>query len=147
MRSAVLLTVVLAGRAPAQRPGVIEFGAGGLATFASSDFAGAALSVARRSGQGRVAAVIAGGGTGEGAALRAEATAQFVLNAGARRGVTLYGAAGVAYLGARGSRGRGYLTLFLGVEGAAARPRGWFLEAGFGGGARVALGLRWRRPA
>jgi hypothetical protein len=38
---------------------------------------------------------------------------------------------------------RGYLVLTLGLEASPGGRTGWFLEAGVGGGARIAAG--WRR--
>lgn len=146
MRSALLLLAALAAPASAQRRGVGEAGAAGVATFARQDLVGAGVSLGYRPGtQGRLAVLVAVGDLDGRTGLRAEATVQFLLNPGARRGVTLYGAAGAAFVGAQGIRGAGYMTVFLGLEQGATRVRAWFAEAGFGGGARLAAGVRWRR--
>jgi hypothetical protein len=79
--------------------------------------------------------------------VRLEAVAQFLVNAGARAGVTPYGGTGMAYAGAPRRRGVVAMMLFVGVEAAAGRPRGWFGEVGLGGGVRVRAGYRWRRLA
>jgi hypothetical protein len=50
--------------------------------------------------------------------------------------------AGIA--GAAGRTDAGYLLLGLGVEAAPGGRHGWWLEAGAGGGVRIALGWRWR---
>jgi hypothetical protein len=40
---------------------------------------------------------------------------------------------------------QGYMVLGLGVESSPGARSGWALEAGIGGGFRIALGYRWRR--
>jgi hypothetical protein len=40
---------------------------------------------------------------------------------------------------------QGYVVVTLGVEARPGAPSGWFVEAGVGGGARLAMGYRWRR--
>ncbi|MGH7700327.1 MAG: hypothetical protein ACREMJ_07410 [Gemmatimonadales bacterium] len=120
MRSALAL-LLLAPPAAAQGPAVVELGVGAVASLARRDFAGAGVSLGVRPGaQGRLVLFGAGGDRDGRAGLRAEATAQFLLNPVATRGVTLYGAAGIAVLAAPHQRGAGYLTVFLGVEAAAA---------------------------
>ena len=52
-------------------------------------------------------------------------------------------AGGVAAVG--GPVDEGYLVLALGLEGRPGGPDGWFVEAGVGGGARLAAGWRWRQ--
>jgi hypothetical protein len=54
----------------------------------------------------------------------------------------VYAAGGVAAVG--GPVERGYIVLTLGMEQHPGLPTGWFVEAGIGGGARLALGYRWR---
>ena len=121
--------------------------AGALAVAARRDFVGALVGIAVRpgGGQGRLALAAAGGTSGRRAGVRAEATAQFVVNPAARSGVTLYGALGLAWMGVRASPGAGYVIGLVGLERAAGRPRGWYVELGLGGGARLAAGWRWRR--
>jgi hypothetical protein len=118
---------------------------GPVATWARRAFTGAALGIATRPGEGRVALLAAVGSADGHAALRLEATAQFLVLPGARSGLSPYGGMGVAYMGARPYRGVGVLVVLVGVEAAAGRPRGWFGELGFGGGLRVRAGYRWRR--
>lgn len=147
------LVLSYANTTSAQRVAVTEVGAAAVATWARWDLAGAGVSLAYRppaagggiGGQGRLAVLVVGGGLDGRTAVRAEATVQYLLNPGTRGGVTLYGAAGTAFVGASGVRGAAYLAIFLGLEQGAARRSGWFVEAGVGGGARVAAGVRWRR--
>jgi hypothetical protein len=123
-----------------------ELDLGPFATWARRAFLGAAVGVAARpSADGRVALTAAAGSVEGHAALRLELTAQFLVLPRARSGVSPYGGVGVAYIGARPYRGAGALVALLGVEAAAARPRGWFGELGLGGGVRLRLGYRWRR--
>jgi hypothetical protein len=90
------------------------------------------------------------GGWGGGAAadggfaFRGEAAYHFLLSPESR-GLGAYLGGGVAAAEAEGWRG-----LLLGVVGVEAAPGGrggWFAEAGFGGGIRLAAGFRWRRPS
>jgi hypothetical protein len=89
--------------------------------------------------------LLAGGRSAGQTAGRLEGTVQFLLNPATRRGVTVSGAAGVTVVAVSGSPTTAYLLLFLGIERAAALPWGWFAEAGLGGGARLAAGVRQRR--
>lgn len=141
-----MLVAALAATARAQGLAGTELSAGGLVVLAREALVGASLGIARRpGGQMRLALGLAGGARDGRGALRVEATAQFVLNPGARSGFSLYGGLGGAYLGVRGGRGEEYLTALLGLEAAAGGRSGWYLEAGLGGGARLAVGWRVRR--
>ena len=90
----------------------------------------------------------AGGGVGiadEKFAWRAEALAHFLFSPNEARRPGFYLAGGIAAAG--GAATRGYLVATLGLE---QRPRartGWALEAGVGGGIRLAAGYRWRFPS
>lgn len=85
----------------------------------------------------------AGIGTSDGrTAWRGELLAHFLLSPGARRGFGGYAAGGVAAVG--GAEDEGYIVLTVGIEHRPAAGSGWFLEAGVGGGARLASGYRWR---
>jgi len=140
-----VLLVVLAGALTGQGLTVTEFDAGPLATWARYDFYGLSAGIAvRPKGQGRVSVSGAGGAVDGHAALRLEATAHFLVTPGAKSGVSPYGGIGVAYMGSRGRRGAGVLVALVGVEAAAGRRRGWFVELGLAGGLRVRLGVRWR---
>jgi hypothetical protein len=135
-----------AGAPPAAAQQVVELGITAVATAADPAVvvAGGSLGV-RTSARTRVSAAL-GAGTSDGDfAWRGELLGHFLLSPGRLRGAGLYGAGGVAVVG--GPIAQGYLVLTLGVEGRPGGPRGWFLEAGLGGGARVAAGYRWRRGA
>jgi hypothetical protein len=96
----------------------------------------------RTSGRTRVSASLGAGISGREVAWRGELLGHFLLSPEDRRRAGFYFAGGIAAV--EGAVSRGYLVLTLGVE---ERPRansGWALEAGIGGGVRVALGYRWR---
>jgi hypothetical protein len=82
-----------------------------------------------------------GGSAGE-LAFRTELLGHFLLSPNKRKGTGPYFAAGVAAVG--GPVERGYLVLTLGIEQRPGGGTGWALEAGVGGGFRLALGYRWR---
>jgi hypothetical protein len=88
------------------------------------------------------AAALAGVSQGE-AAWRGELLAHFLLSPTRLRGAGVYGAGGIALVG--GAVDRSYIVLTLGVEARPGASSGWFVEAGVGGGARLAAGYRWRR--
>src|SRR6267378_1085367 len=88
----------------------------------------------------RLAATEVGAG-----AVRLAASAQFLLEPGARKGASLYGGFGIAFAGATSQHGAGYLTALVGLESAPGRTAGWYAELGFAGGVRLAAGRRWRR--
>ena len=141
----VLLGMLPAGSAAQRRLTAWEAGVGGQAALAAADFYGASLGVAHRpGGQVRLAVTLAPGVLEDRAALRAEATGHFVVTPWARGGVGPYAGLGVAWQGAEGVRGAVYLTALVGVEAAPGRRFGWYAETGVGGGARFALGVRWR---
>jgi hypothetical protein len=76
---------------------------------------------------------------------RAEGLAHFLFSPNEARRPGLYLAGGIAAAG--GATTRGYLVATLGLE---QRPRartGWALEAGVGGGIRLAAAYRWRFPS
>ncbi|MBI1967028.1 MAG: hypothetical protein HYS40_03475 [Gemmatimonadetes bacterium] len=142
---ALTLAVAPPGAAAAQGLTATELGAGAQAAFARREFAGGGLAVARRiSSQTRLALGAAGGTLAQRAAVRLEATAQFLVTPAGRSGAGLYGGAGLAFQGAGRTPGAGYLVVLLGLERAPGRRAGWFTELGLGGGVRVAAGWRWR---
>jgi len=148
LRSALapLLLAALARPLAGQQPTASELDLGSVATWAHRVFAGAAVGLATRpGGEGRMALLAAVGSADGHAAVRLEATAQFLVMPGAKRGLSPYGGVGLAYLGARPYRGAGALVVLVGVEAAPGRPRGWFGEVGLGGGLRLRMGYRWRR--
>ena len=138
-----LLAVAWAGT-PAAAQQVMEFGVTGIATGSDP-----ALAVVggyggiRTSRRTRLAASLGVGRSDGRGAWRGELTAHFLLNPTRRQGVGAYGAGGVAVVG--GPLEQGYLVLALGLEARPGARAGWFVEAGVGGGVRLALGFRWRR--
>lgn len=120
--------------------------AGVCALVSGRDFVGAAGSMGRRvDNQTRVVGTAVAGMLGSDPAVRVEAQAQLIVNPSGRGGAGLYAGAGVAWQGATGVPGGGYLTALLGLESAPGARRGWYAEIGLGGGVRLALGARWRR--
>jgi hypothetical protein len=96
----------------------------------------------RASTRTRVSASAGAGISRSDVAWRGELLLHLLLSPTRRRGVGLYAAGGVAAVG--GPVERGYIVLTLGAEQEPGRRSGWFVEAGIGGGARLAAGYRWR---
>ena len=120
-----------------------EVGAGIVATASDPALGVATVSGAlRTSRRMRVSATVGAGVSDGRAAWRGELLAHFLLSPGRLRGAGLYGAGGVAVVG--GPVEQGYLVVTLGLEDRPAARAGWFVEAGVGGGARLAAGYRWR---
>lgn len=145
MRRVVVVALgLLAGMpaaAPAQRG--TEAGLAGATLFSDAEFIGGGGVVALRPG-GRLRLQLAGlAGDADGLTLRGELSGQFLLAPSRTGGVGSYGFAGVA--GTAGPTDAGYLLLGLGVEADPGGRHGWWIEAGVGGGVRIALGWRWRR--
>jgi hypothetical protein len=144
----VALCAALAGlggaRAARAQGGVTEGELGGTVVAARQTFGGVEFGIGRRSGQGVLALSAAPGDAAGVAALRLNGTADFVLWPSARTGRSPYAGLGVTVAGRRGSPGAGYVTAVLGIEGAPAGQRSWFVEAGLAGGVRAAAGIRWR---
>jgi hypothetical protein len=127
-----------------QEPRGLELATTSVVVLSDPLFAGAGLQGAiRPGGRGRIALGVFPGMLDERFALRGELVAHFLLSPGGRRGVGFYGLGGVA--GLTGPRDRAYLMLGVGVEANPGGRSGWMLEAGVGGGARIAAGWRWRR--
>ena len=130
------------GRVGAQQ--ATELGVGVIATASDPALGvGAVYGALRTSRRMRISAAAGAGMSDERAAWRGELLAHFLLSPDRRQGVGLYGAGGVAVVG--GPVDEGYLVLTLGLEDRPAAATGWFIEAGVGGGARLAAGYRWRR--
>ena len=112
-----------------------------LATARSTLFAGGPAVAWRPGERVRVGlAVLPGVGDGD-AVMRGELTLHFMLSPARRHGVGVYGIGGLA--GVAGDGNAGYLMLGAGMESSPGGASGWQLEAGVGGGFRLALG--WRR--
>jgi hypothetical protein len=94
--------------------------------------------------RGGVGANVVVGVSEDAGALRAELWAGYHLDPGGTRGPGPYAGVGAALAAARGGAG-GFLVVFVGVESRPAGGRGWFVEAGVGGGPRVVLGYRFSR--
>lgn len=115
------------------------------AAWARRDFYGVSVGIARRpSSQGRAALSAAGGSVNGDAGLRLELSGQFLVLPDARRGLSPYIGLGLGYVAARHVRGTGVLVALVGLEAPEGRRAGWFAELGFGGGARMRAGYRWR---
>jgi hypothetical protein len=106
--------------------------------------AGAAL----RAGRGlRLAATVSAGAlTSGGAVGRGEALLAYHVSPPRRGSVGVYVGAGVAGE-LQGGDVRGLITALVGVEARPWSGGGWFLEAGLGGGVRLAAGYRLIRLA
>lgn len=108
-------------------------------------FAGGLGYAVRDRGRTRIGAALAGGATDDGrAAGRLEVAWHFLLDPARRSGLAIYGGAGVAVSAVEQGRVRPWVLLVLGAETSPAARRGVFVEAGLGGGARMAAGLRFR---
>lgn len=140
-----LLTATLGlGGTPAPAQQVTEFGVMGIATASDPALVVAsAYGAIRTSRRTRISAGLGLGASDGRAAWRGELLAHFLLNPTRRSGAGIYGAGGVAAVG--GPVDQGYLVLTLGVEARPGGRSGWFVEAGVGGGVRLAAGVRWRR--
>ena len=142
--AAVLAAALGLGGAPVAAQQVTELGVMGIATASDPTLAVAGgYGAIRTSQRTRISAGLGAGASGGRAAWRGELLAHFLLNPTRRWGVGVYGAGGLAVVG--GTVDQGYLVLTLGLEGRPGARSGWFVEAGVGGGARLAAGVRWRR--
>jgi hypothetical protein len=138
----------LGGAAFAQRLTARELGFGAVAATGRRTFVGGELGVGLRpGGQSRFAVAVAAGGEAARAALRAQATLQFLVTPAARRGVGPYAGFGAAFSARRGSPSQGFVAVLIGIEGGPGRRTGWgnwYIECGMGGGVRAAAGWRLR---
>jgi hypothetical protein len=133
---------VPARRLEAQR--VVEYGVIAIATASNPALVvGGGTAALRTSSRTRLSAALGAGVSDGRGAWRGEVVAQFLLNPTRRAGVGAYAAGGVAAVG--GPVDEGYLILALGLESRPGGHDGWFVEAGVGGGTRLAAGWRWRR--
>jgi len=140
----VVVGALLAAPLAAQQQAVREYGVGAVATLADPAVYTAGLTASIRPASRTRIALYAGGGVsdGEGVA-RAELLGHFLLNPRSTH-TAFYGGGGVAGVFGSGYAD-GYLVVLVGVEGSPGGRGGWFAEAGVGGGARLAVGYRWRK--
>ena len=100
----------------------------------------------RDEGRTRIGGALAAGVPADGGwAARAELAWHFLLDPGRQGGGWLYGGGGAALSVRSHSRVRPWAQLVLGFESSPAGPSGVFVEAGVGGGVRVAAGIRLRK--
>ena len=131
--------------APVQAQKTWEWEALGLATLADQDFLGAGFGLGYRTNGRMRLQVLANAGSLEGSfAFRPEALISFHLNPYERNGFTPYASGGAAFIFTRDGNAQ-YLVGVLGLETNPGGKWGWFLEAGFGGGVRIAGGVQIRR--
>jgi hypothetical protein len=134
----------VSGEARAQGPAGVEAGIQGLILSQRPVWWGGALVGGYRpGGKARLSVTLGAGRTDSRWSARGELLAHLLLSPARRSGAGVYGFGGIA--GTAGPRDQGYLVLGLGVERAPALGSGWMLEAGVGGGLRLAAGWRWRR--
>jgi hypothetical protein len=136
------LAVVLA--TPVRGQKALEVQIHGIGTFADDRFLGGGLGLALRgNGRMRVGAYANGGGFQGEAAFRPELMMSFHLNPYKRSGVSPYFSGGVAVVVA--GETREYIVGSVGLEWKPGASSGWFVEAGIGGGLRVAAGFQLRK--
>jgi hypothetical protein len=114
-----------------------------MATLSNPEVAAAGVYGAlRTSGRTRFSVAL-GAGISDGDLVgRGELLGHFLLSPEEREKAGFYFAGGIAAVA--GAVDRGYLVLTLGLEEHPRAQGGGFLEAGIGGGVRIALGYRWR---
>lgn len=121
-----------------------EFGVQAYTLIGEEGRFGSALYVARRLGPRARISLLAGADVGSGQTIgRAEGLVHLLLSPSKRTGAGGYLAGGLAVDVAERSQAR--IVALVGVEGSPGGKQGWMLEAGVGGGWRVAAGWRWRR--
>ncbi len=147
-RSAAVWLPLLVAAAPCRAQGRTEVTAGVVALASRPAFYGAGLGLAWRDQERlRLAPALQLGAFGDGRfGARAELSLQFLLDPDRTRGLGLYGGGGLS-AELEGGHVTPYLLLILGAESAPGGKGGPFVELGVGGGARVAIGYRWRHPS
>ena len=143
-RELLIAGTTLAAAEPVAAQQIREIGIQAIGTFPDPALAVfGVFGALRTSGRTRLS-VSLGGGLSDGELVgRGEALVHFLLSPEERRKAGFYVAGGIAAV--EGPVSRGYLVLTLGLEDRPRAGSGWALEAGLGGGVRVALGYRWRR--
>ncbi len=145
-RSSLLLLPALVAAVPSRAQSLREAQVWAVAVATRPAFYGAGFGLGWRDEQrDRIAPAIALGAFGDGRfGARADLSYQFLLDPGKRSGSAIYGGGGLTVAMERGHVAP-YLLLVLGVENAPGGGGGSFLEVGLGGGARLAVGYRWRK--
>jgi len=141
-----LLPVLIAASGPAHAQTARETQVWGVAAASKPAFYGAGVGLAWRDERRmRIAPAVALGSFGDGRfGARADLAIHFLLDPVKRAGGAVYGGGGLS-VAVRGSRLSPYALLVLGVEGSPGGGSGAFVEIGVGGGARLAIGYRWRK--
>lgn len=143
LRAALLLAglIGLAGWPAAGQSPRASIGASALALASDPAFAGLGPVVGvRLDRQLRLRAGTWLGIQGDDLASRAEGLIELVLDAGGR-GWSPFGGGGLAVVAGRGDV-EGYVVVNVGLEQRADESRGWWVEAGVGGGFRLGAGYR-----
>jgi hypothetical protein len=142
-----VLAALGAPRAEGQLPRrELQLMAAGLASAPAVGLAGLGLNWREVRGRSRVGLALLGGAAEDGrAAGRAELVWHFQLDPARRSGWGLYGGGGLAAGIVEDDRVKPWIQAVIGAESRPGGRGGLFLEAGFGGGVRVAAGWRWRK--
>jgi hypothetical protein len=140
----LVVGAALTGVRPGAAQEIREIGVTAIATSSNPALAAAgAYGAIRTSGRTRLSVNLAAGISDGELAWRGEVLGHFLLSPEERRKAGFYFAGGIAAV--EGPVSRGYLVLTVGLEDRPRAASGWVVEAGFGGGVRLALGYRWRR--
>ena len=116
-----------------------------LVTTAADPFVGAGVGVGvRSSGRFGAGASVNAGTLDSQLAVRSEGVVSFHMNPRRTNGVSLYAVGGIAVEATDGFT-REFLLFALGLDHRPRSRRGWFVEAGVGGGLRLTAGFRFRR--
>ena len=143
--ASVAMAACLAAPLPAQSTAVREAGLATVVTFAEPAVYTAGLTASLRPSLRTRVALYAGGGVSDGEGVGAGGAGGPLSPQPAEPRTPGCTAAG-GLAGVFGSGfADGYIVLLVGVEGAPGGRGGWFVEAGIGGGARLAAGYRWRK--
>ncbi|HTT68042.1 MAG TPA: hypothetical protein VMF70_08440 [Gemmatimonadales bacterium] len=131
---------------PARAQSLREAQVWGVGALSRPAFYGAGFGLDWRDDQrDRIAPAVALGSFGDGKlGFRADLAYHFLVDPAKAAGSAAYGGGGLSVVVRRG-RVVPYVLLVLGVEGAPGGGGGTFVEIGVGGGARVAIGYRWRK--
>lgn len=143
-KRSALLTLALLGPAPLAAQVRQEWTALAVGVTGRPASAVAGVGWARRPGhRDRVQLFLGGGVSEERPVARGEALWHFLLEPARLSGAGVFVGGGLAGEVGRTSRAR--LVITLGIEASPAGRRGWAVEAGLGGGVRVAVGYRVRK--